>query len=165
MPRHGRKSKAELATVTLRLRQLFQFVIQFYDHSILEGRRSRGRQSILYSRRQSKVAWPDSKHNVLHPNDLARAVDAGPYDHRVRGVKWDTDLLPREAIELLAKHGYKINRDALKNLMRFYSFGGFVKGAAAAMGIGIRWGGDWDGDTFHDDQTFDDLVHFEETDN
>jgi peptidoglycan L-alanyl-D-glutamate endopeptidase CwlK len=44
---------------------------------------------------------------------------------------------------------------------RFLRFGSYVQGLADAMGIPIRWGGDWDGDTSTDDQSFDDLVHFE----
>jgi peptidoglycan L-alanyl-D-glutamate endopeptidase CwlK len=44
---------------------------------------------------------------------------------------------------------------------RFYHFAGFVKGMAVSMGIRIRWSGDWDSDTRLDDQTFDDLPHFE----
>lgn len=44
---------------------------------------------------------------------------------------------------------------------RFYYFGGFVVGMAAAMGIKIRYGGDWDVDTEVSDETFKDLVHFE----
>ena len=44
---------------------------------------------------------------------------------------------------------------------RFFYFAGVVKGVAEEMGIKIRWGGDWDGDNDFDDQTFDDLVHFE----
>ena len=44
---------------------------------------------------------------------------------------------------------------------RFHYFAGFVKGIAAAMGISVRWGGDWDNDTEVDDNTFDDLPHFE----
>tara|TARA_R100001082_G_C4342164_1_gene150640 strand:- start:265 stop:675 length:411 start_codon:yes stop_codon:yes gene_type:complete len=48
---------------------------------------------------------------------------------------------------------------------RNYYFGGFVMGMAKAMGLPLRWGGDWDGDTMlsgrDPDQTFDDLVHFE----
>jgi len=46
---------------------------------------------------------------------------------------------------------------------RFYMFGGYVLGCADQMGIGIRWGGDWDGDTQVQDQNFMDLVHFELT--
>jgi hypothetical protein len=29
------------------------------------------------------------------------------------------------------------------------------------MGIGLRWGGDWDSDKDFSDQNFDDLVHWE----
>lgn len=43
----------------------------------------------------------------------------------------------------------------------FYHFGGYVKGVADQMGINIRWGGDWDSDNDLNDQTFQDLVHFE----
>ncbi len=44
---------------------------------------------------------------------------------------------------------------------RFRYFAGFVMGMAAAMGIRIVWGGDWDRDTDLSDQTFDDLAHYE----
>jgi len=48
-----------------------------------------------------------------------------------------------------------------KDKDRFYHFAGFVLGVAKILGIEIRWGGDWDGDTDLHDQTFYDLVHFE----
>ena len=35
-------------------------------------------------------------------------------------------------------------------------------GVAAAEGIKIRWGGDWDRDNDLADQSFNDLVHFED---
>lgn len=44
---------------------------------------------------------------------------------------------------------------------RMSFFAGVVKGVASQMGIGIRWGGDWDMDTEVKDNRFDDLVHFE----
>jgi len=44
---------------------------------------------------------------------------------------------------------------------RMYYFAGFVKGIAHAMGIPIRWGGDWDDDTEVKDTGFKDLPHFE----
>ena len=40
-------------------------------------------------------------------------------------------------------------------------FAGFVLATAKAMGIDLRWGGDWDSDTEVGDNRFDDLVHFE----
>lgn len=48
-----------------------------------------------------------------------------------------------------------------KDLDRMRLFAGFVLGAASAMGIKLRWGGDWDGDRDMKDQTFHDLPHFE----
>ena len=47
------------------------------------------------------------------------------------------------------------------NSKRFYHFAGYVKGVADSLGIKICWGGDWDKDNDFDDQTFNDLVHFE----
>ena len=40
-------------------------------------------------------------------------------------------------------------------------FAGYVLATAKAMGITLRWGGDWDRDTEVRDNSFDDLVHFE----
>jgi len=40
-------------------------------------------------------------------------------------------------------------------------FAGYVLATAKAMGVNLRWGGDWDRDTEVRDNTFDDLVHFE----
>jgi len=44
---------------------------------------------------------------------------------------------------------------------RHFFFAGYVLGVAEMMGIKIRWGGDWDSDKDFEDQTFNDLVHFE----
>lgn len=48
-----------------------------------------------------------------------------------------------------------------ENKDRFYHFAGYVKGIADNMGIEIKWGGDWNNNNSFDDQTFDDLPHFE----
>ena len=40
-------------------------------------------------------------------------------------------------------------------------FAGQVMATARMMGIPLRWGGDWDGDTEVKDNAFDDLCHFE----
>ena len=40
-------------------------------------------------------------------------------------------------------------------------FAGFVLGTAKAMGITLRWGGDWDRDYLVQDNKFDDFPHFE----
>lgn len=48
-----------------------------------------------------------------------------------------------------------------EDLERFRRFAWFVRGVAAARGIEIRCGADWDGDHDIKDQTFHDLPHFE----
>ena len=82
------------------------------------------------------AAYAKKKSKVVYPDskhnyEVAMAVDACPYP-----VDWgDTD--------------------------RMYFFGGFVIAHARIKGIPIRWGGDWDSDTFVHDQKFIDLAHFE----
>ncbi len=44
---------------------------------------------------------------------------------------------------------------------RFTLFAGFVLGTAAARGVTLRWGGDWNRNFNIADNSFDDLVHFE----
>ena len=48
-----------------------------------------------------------------------------------------------------------------KNWHKHYYFAGFVKGVAAAKGINLRSGLDWDNDNDLKDQTFMDAPHFE----
>lgn len=48
-----------------------------------------------------------------------------------------------------------------ENMKQFYHFGGFVMATAKEMGIGLRWGGDWNGNLDFTDQSFHDLPHFE----
>jgi len=44
---------------------------------------------------------------------------------------------------------------------RLHRFGEYVLGIAAGLGVALRWGGDWDSDADLEDQTFNDLCHFE----
>lgn len=44
---------------------------------------------------------------------------------------------------------------------RFYLLAGLMFATAHSLGVTLRWGGDWDGDWEHNDQTFIDLPHFE----
>jgi len=65
------------------------------------------------------------------------------------------NAVPSKAIDV---YPYPID---MKDIKRFYYFAGFVMGVAAKMGLKIRYGGDWDKDYQVNDQTFNDLVHFE----
>ena len=66
-----------------------------------------------------------------HNQDPSLAVDVCPYP-----IDWD-------------------------NPRRFFLLAGFMFMAAKGRNVKIRWGGDWDGDWIHTDQSFHDLPHFE----
>ena len=69
--------------------------------------------------------------NGKHNSLPSRAVDVMPYP-----INWlDTD--------------------------RMCYFAGFVMAVALSMGVKLRWGKDWDGDTDLNDQTFKDGPHYE----
>lgn len=72
--------------------------------------------------------------------------------------KWpqgEHNKTPSKAVDVVP---YPVNwKDA--NQMRV--FAGFVMGIAAGMGLKVRWGGDWDSDHDLNDQTFNDLPHYE----
>jgi peptidoglycan L-alanyl-D-glutamate endopeptidase CwlK len=133
MPNFSPASRAQLDTCNPVLRALFEVVVQRYDCTIIEGRRDKRQQDLYYQSGKSKVQWPESKHNVLHPDHLSIAVDVAPYE--MTEIDWSRD--------------------------QCLHFGGYVKGVADSMGIKIRWGGDWDLDNDVQDQTFNDLVHYE----
>lgn len=86
----------------------------------------------MFHEGRSKLQFPHSKHN----KNPSLAADVVPWFPERPHIRWDD----REA---------------------FYFFGGFVLGAAAKMGISVRWGGDWDRDEDLHDQSFFDLPHFE----
>lgn len=124
-------SLEKLETSTQLLQDIFHAASRFIDCTILEGHREEAEQEGAFESGASKKHWPYGTHN----KKPSTAVDAAPYP-----VCWD---------------------ETPKNLKRFYYFAGIVKGIAFLMGIPIRWGGDWDSDNDLNDQTFNDLVHFE----
>jgi peptidoglycan L-alanyl-D-glutamate endopeptidase CwlK len=65
--------------------------------------------------------------------------------------------LPAEAIDLVPY----INGRLAWDVRQCYHFAGYVLATAHRLGIPIRCGADWDGDTDVNDQTFNDLTHFE----
>ena len=85
--------------------------------------------------RQNKL-FDEGKTKVRYPsgrhnNDPSYAVDVTPYP--INWEDWERQTL----------------------------FPGFVIGTARAMGITLRWGGDWDMDFKVMDNRFDDFPHFE----
>lgn len=135
MPQFGTASRERLDTCDPRLVQIMERVVEHYDITVLEGRRSWSRQRELLRQGKTKVGPGESKHNPPTDGDvdwLSKAVDVAPYP-----IDW-------------------------QDSKRFVYLAGMVMGIAAELGIKIRWGGNWDMDqTILDDQNFDDLPHFE----
>jgi len=156
MPRFGRGSQSQLATAHVLLQRLFQRVVLDYDCVVIEGHRGEQAQNRAFASGASKLKFPNGNHNAYPSN----AVDVAPYDVDLKSVNWTTKVL-ESFINAQGQTDHRVNHEALANYARFYHFAGLVKGMALLMGITIRWGGDWDGDNYFTDQTFNDLVHFE----
>ena len=75
MPKFSIKSAQKLYTCHPDLQEIFRKVIERYDCTILEGVRAQDRQDELYRIGQSKVKFPNSKHNRAP----SRAIDVAPY--------------------------------------------------------------------------------------
>lgn len=133
MPTFGEESRKQLATCHPELQLLFNEVIKFYDCKVLEGYRNQADQEKAFNAGNSKLHYPNGKHNRLP----SIAADVSPFP-----VNWN-------------------------DTKRFYWFAGFVLGIAVQlksqgkMQFDVRYGGDWDNDKDINDQTFNDLVHFE----
>jgi peptidoglycan L-alanyl-D-glutamate endopeptidase CwlK len=144
LAKFSRSSLEKLETCHPALQVLFRKVIIVFDCTILCGLRTKEEQNQLFEARPQKTRcqWPDSKHNVEEDKEgieaLSTAVDAAPYYIERPHIRWDEE-----------------------SLTRWYYFAGIVKGIAVSRGIPIRWGGDWDRDTYVRDQKFNDLPHFE----
>ena len=135
MPSFGSKSRALLDTVDPRLVEIMEKVVKHRDITVISGFRGKAEQDDLVRRGLSKTKWPYSKHNRNANGDAstpAIAVDIAPYP-----INW-------------------------KDTNDFIYVAGMVVQAAQELGHTVRWGGDWDmdGDAI-DDQTFQDLGHFE----
>jgi len=142
MPKFSQQSKSNLRTCDIRLQELFCEVIKVYDCTILKGHRDKTEQNRAYYTGRSKLKWPKGRHNRLP----SLAADVAPYP-----IDWGGPLLRDGGLD----------KKNLEARLRFYHFAGYVQGIASSMGISLRWGGDWDGDFRFNDQTFNDLVHFE----
>jgi len=127
MPSFSGRSKAKLDTCHPDLQKVLNEVVKHFDCSILEGYRNQERQDFLFENGQSKLRYPQGKHN----SEPSLAVDVVPYP-----IDWED----RE---------------------RFVLFAGYVLGTASALGISLRWGGDWDGDWNSTETSFFDAPHFE----
>lgn len=118
-------------------------LLNYHDFKVISGVRTAEEQEKLVAEGKSKTL--NSKH-LVQEDGYGHAVDLLPYVNG-RAVSWEDSK-------------------------QFYTFGGMLTGIAAERKnycdkcadvhfSAIRWGGDWDGDNDLNDQTFNDLVHFE----
>lgn len=127
---------------------LFNEVVRHRDCTILCGVRSKAEQDRLYNLKRSKLMWPNSKHNVRNPDDLAMAVDVAPYfADQDPSIIWPTAANTKLVYA--------------KECGIYYNFAGYIQAVADRMGVKLKFGGDWNGNHRYTDQSFDDLVHWE----
>ena len=75
MPRFSTKSKSKLHSCDERLINLFNKVVKHFDCMVLEGQRGEEKQNAAYDKGNSKVRYPNGKHN----QSPSVAVDVAPY--------------------------------------------------------------------------------------
>lgn len=159
MFQHGERSKGFLSTCTEGIQLVFEQIIKKVDNSILDGARTPKQQEEKVASGASKTL--NSKHIPRKPDGSydtkgkSKAVDAAPYP-----IRWPDEAVIKRVLAHINED--KELKEYIKELARFYAFAGYVIATGDAMGIPLRGGHDWDGDWDFTDQTFDDLVHFEE---
>ncbi len=140
MPSFGRASRERLDDVDPRLVQICEEVIKVRDFTIVSGFRGKDKQNAIFESGASKKQWPNSKHNKNAAGGLSPpgcAVDVAPWFAEEPHIRWDDDN-------------------------EFIYLAGAFHQAASSLGYGLRWGGNWDqDDDVIDDQTFQDLGHYE----
>lgn len=129
----GRKSTERLVSCHDDLRRVAELGIRTapIDFFIVCGHRKRIEQDAAFLAGNSKVRWPNSKHN----QNPSLAFDFAPVQD-----PWSNK--PRA-------------------LARYAFLAGVFWFAAAELDVKIRWGSDWDRDGDFEDQSFMDWGHIE----
>lgn len=145
MPKLSSKSMEKLKTCHSDLIFICEEVIKYYDFTVLEGARSLETQQKYFRQGLSKLDGINKKSK--HQSYPSKAIDIAPY--------------PLDFGHGLSGH------EKSKALARFYQLSGYMFMCCEYLrdsGIvehKLRWGGDWDSDKEFNDQSFDDLPHFE----
>lgn len=135
----SRNSAIKLRTCNQQIYEAVHYALKFIDIGVADGGRGKKRQNLLYNKRLSNLRWPNSKHNKM----------------------------PSEAVDLVVfvpEVGYIDERTAPNSYRQYYGYlAGILRAFCYEKGYYFRWGGDWDSDADFEDQTFNDLMHFEIT--
>lgn len=116
MPTFSQASLQKLYTCDVRLQDILWEAIKIVDFTVLQGHRDKEAQDAAVAAGNSKLPWPQGKHN----STPSRAVDIAPW---VPGVKIDWN-----------------------DLVAFGRLMGVIQAIAFRKGIKLRFGLDWDGD-------------------
>ena len=149
MYKFGKTSKERLETCHIDIQTILNELIKIFDFSVLEGIRSEERQQKLFSEGKSELdgIQKKSKHQ-------------GKKDKNGNLVSYAVDIMPW-------KKGTNAFSGKIKDKDRFYFMMGMIKAISERLYYEgkithkVRFGLDWDGDDIFDDQSFDDLPHFE----
>ena len=133
MPAYGTVSRERLDTCHPDLQMIMEEVIVGIDIAIICGHRNESAQRTAYEQNKSQVTWPDSKHNS-YPS---RAVDIALYP-----IDWDDIGAFHIMVGWVLCVAEKLYREG-------------------TITHRIRSGADWNGNLRTNDNSFDDLGHFE----
>jgi peptidoglycan L-alanyl-D-glutamate endopeptidase CwlK len=135
----GNRSTIQLNTCHIDLQKICNEVIKYTDFSVIEGERTLEQQQIYFKDKKSKLDGINQKSK--HQSKPSMAVDIAPHP-------------------IDFKNEYKAK-------VRFFYLAGCMFMASEYLYNNkeithkLRWGGDWDSDKDFQDQSFDDLPHFE----
>jgi peptidoglycan L-alanyl-D-glutamate endopeptidase CwlK len=134
MPKFSRRSIIALSSCHPDLQVLLNYAIKTFDFTVTEGFRNEADQNKAYASGNSKVRWPNGKHNTKP----SLAVDIYPYP-----INFDDEKLQ------LWFGGY------ILGLAQILKDEGKIKHS-------IRWGGSWNGlGKLNSGNMLNDLGHFE----
>ncbi len=132
----GTASRANLSTANSTLQGIAAEVLLIKDHSIIKGHRNQIDQDYAHQKGNSKLKWPDGKHNKLPSN----AIDVLTFPVPLGSLTQTAEqMLREEQLYLL----------------------GLYAGVAFALGTTLRTGADWDRNGVISDNGFDDFFHVE----
>lgn len=134
MPRFTQASFKQLSTCEADLQVLFYEVIKYVDCQVLEGFRNQVAQDAAFKAGNSKLKWPNGKHN----KSPSMAVDVAPFP-----VDWKN-----------LQRFYWFAGFVMATAEQLYN--------AGKMKRKVRYGGDWNRNyNIVDEVGLKDLVHFE----
>ncbi len=134
MAKFGARSREKVASCDERLQRVLNRAIKGFDFTVIYGHREKKDQDAAFKMGNSKVQWPDSKHNFIP----SRAFDVAP---------WIGGQIPWNRVEYFYILAGVIGQAALEECVN--------------LRWGGDWDGDGNIVKYDDDERLNDLGHFE----